>query len=660
MATKPSVLETPQTLPALDFLRLMQLSREGDRREGILLRQSRGWFQVSGMGHEPVAALAYLLRPDDYVFPYYRDRALALARGVSNYELALAYFAKRESTNGGRHMPGHYSSRELNIFSVATPTASQCIPAAGAAWGLKMDGTDSVVVCTVGDAATRQGEYYEAICFAIQEELPLVMVIEDNQYGISTPTAHHNPYRLKVFNEEHVVVVNGRDPNEVFAKGATAVARARKGGGPTVLWCEMDRLSSHTSSDDHRVYRTADDIAAMMTRDPIPVMARRLIDRGELTENGWAQMQAEIAAEVESDYTRAEAAAEVDPGQVMECLYAPLEAPTPPPIKPTESMTMVGAVNETLRAALASDDRVIMMGEDIEDPKGGVFGLTKGLSTEFPGRVVNAPLAEATIVGTGVGLAAAGYRPVFELQFIDFLSTGMNQLMTQVSSLRWRSVGDWSCPMVLIAPCGAYLPGGSLWHSQSNEGVWSHIHGMRVAIPSTPEDAAGLLWDAIQGGDPTLVLVPKHIFRKRVSVGEFPAVPIGKVEVRREGTDVTLVTWGNTTELADQAAEQVASEGVSVEIIDLRTIVPCDWEGVATSVAKTGRLVVLHEDSRTGGFGQAVVTEMTAYPDRWASFLSAPQLVARMDVHVPYCPTLEYTVLPNLEQVVDAIRTVMR
>ncbi len=660
MAIQSPMLAGPQALPALELLKTMQLSREGDRREGILLRQSRGWFQVGGLGHEALAALIYLLRPDDYLYPYYRDRAMALARGISNYELALAYFAKRDSSSGGRHMPGHYSSRELNIFSVATPTASQCIPAAGTAWGLKMDGTDSVVLCTVGDAATRQGEYYEAIAFAIQENLPLIMVVEDNLYGISTPTLHHNPYRLKVFNEEHVVFVNGRDPYEVFAKGATAIQRARQGGGPTVLWCELDRLGSHTSSDDHRVYRTQDDIAEMTLRDPINVLAKQLIERGELDETQWKRIQVEISSQVENEYLRAEAAADVSPGHVLDWLYAPPSEPQAPPVKPAESMTMVSAINETLRAALAGNPRVIMMGEDIEDPKGGVFGLTKGLSTQFPGRVVNSPLAEATIVGTAVGLAACGYRPIFELQFIDFLTTGMNQLMTQVASLRWRSEGEWSCPIVLIAPCGAYLPGGSLWHSQSNEGIWAHIHGLRVVIPSTPEDAAGLLWTAIRGDDPTLVLVPKHIFRKRVTVEDrFPAVPVGKCAVRRAGTDLTLVTWGNGTELGEEAAEKAQQEGISVELIDLRSITPCDWEGVAASVARTGRLVVLHEDSRTGGFGQAVVAEMTAYPARWDSFLAAPQLVARMDVHVPYCPTLEYTVLPSLARVMDAIRTVM-
>ncbi|MEP6755616.1 MAG: thiamine pyrophosphate-dependent enzyme [Chthonomonadales bacterium] len=651
-----------QTLPALECLKLMQLSREGDRREGILLRQSRGWFQVSGMGHEPLAALGYLLEKDDYIFPYYRDRALCLSRGLSNYDLALAYFAKRESSSGGRHMPGHYSSRELNIFSVATPTASQCLPATGVAFGFKLENKPNVVITTVGDASTRQGEYYEAVAFAIQENLPVIFVVEDNLYGISTPTAAHNPYRLNIFHPDHVVFVNARDPYELFTKGQTAVAKARNGGGPTVLWCEMDRLSSHTSSDDHRVYRTAEDIAAMNLRDPIPIMAQQLIDAGEITEEEWKRIQLEISIQVENEYLTAEAALEVEPRDVMEELYS--EEPDlveAPPVKPAETMTMVSAINETLRAALKSDPKVIMMGEDIEDPKGGVFGLTKGLSSDFPNRVFNAPLAEATIIGAAVGLSASGFRPVFELQFIDFLSPGMNQLMTQVASLRWRSVGEWSCPMVLIAPCGAYLPGGSLWHSQSNEGTWSHIHGVRVCIPSTPEDAAGMLWTAIQGNDPTLVLVPKHIFRKRVTVTDaFPAVPLGKIAIRREGTDVTLVTWGNGTELADEAAIRADAEGISIEIVDLRSITPCDYEGIGKSLAKTGRLVVLHEDSRTGGFGQSVVSEMTARVENWNQLISAPQLVARMDTHVPYCPTLEYTVLPNLDQVMDAIHTVMQ
>jgi 2-oxoisovalerate dehydrogenase E1 component len=336
---------------------------------------------------------------------------------------------------------------------------------------------------------------------------------------------------------------------------------------------------------------------------------------------------------------------------------APLAAP---PLRFTEPTTMVAAVNETLRKALEEDPKVLIFGEDIEDPKGGVFGLTKGLSTRFPGRVVNSPLAEATIAGTAVGLAATGWRPVFELQFTDFIGPALNQLMNQVATLRWRSNGEWSCPLVLMAPYGAYLPGGSLWHSESNEGMWAHVHGLNVVIPSTAEDAAALLWSAIHGNDPTLFLMPKHIFRKRSAVlPNLDAVPIGRAAIRRPGTDVTLVTWGNCVELADEAADRMQGEGVSVEVIDLRTVMPWDQETVAESLRHTGRLVVVHEDARTTGVGQAIVTEMTAHPERFNLLFSAPQLVARQDTYIGYNPILEYAALPSLEQVVEACRRVM-
>lgn len=647
-------------LPARALLHLMALSREGDRREGILLRQSKGWFQVSGMGHEALAALAYTLQADDYLFPYYRDRALVLARGVTNYELALAYLAKRDSSSGGRQMPGHYSDRDRNIFSVATPTASQCIPATGAAWAFKLGGTRQVALTTVGDAATRQGEFYEAIAFAVQEQLPVVFVIEDNRYGISTPTEKFFPYRIGVLSERCLVKVDGRDPYRVFEAGSSAIARAREGGGPTILWCEVDRLASHTSSDDQRVYRPAEDIAADQQRDPIELLSHRLIAAGVLTREEWEAELAEIAQEVDADYIRAESAPDPQPHLATEHLFGPLTTPSAPPIRFTEAATMVAAVNQTLLRALEENPKVILCGEDIEDPKGGVFGLTKGLSRQFPQRVFNAALAEATLIGTAVGMAAVGWKPIFEIQFIDFVCPAINQLMTQVASLRWRTCGDWSCPMVIIAPYGAYLPGGSLWHSESNEGMLAHIHGLQVVIPSTSEDAAGMLWTAIHGNDPTLFLLPKHIFRKRAPVSAaFAAVPLGKAAVRQEGQDVTLVSWGNCLELAEQAAETMMAEGVSVEIIDLRCIAPCDYETVAHSLQKTGRLVVVHEDARTTGFGQCLIAEMTSHPDRFNLLLSPPQLVARKDVHVPYNPALEYAVLPDLDQVLAAIRLTM-
>jgi 2-oxoisovalerate dehydrogenase E1 component len=660
MAMTPTTMERA-SFPKLDLLRTMMLSREGDRREGILMRQGKGWFQVPGMGHEALAAIAYHLRPDDYIFPTYRDRALMLARGMTTREIALDFMARAGSSSDGRNMPAHYSSRALNVFSVATPTGSQCLPAVGAAWGIKLAGDNRVVVCSIGDAATRQGEFYEAVCYAIQERLPIVFVVEDNQYGISTPTRNMLPMRLHVFDERWVVFVNGRYVDEVYEKAGEAIRKARTGGGPTILWCEIDRLSSHTSADDHRVYRPAEEIEAMFERDPIRLLAEQLIAEGTLTQEQYEQMQADITREVDAIYQEVERVPLPDPAHVLDHLYGEPPAhylPLPLEVE-SEPTTMVAAFNRTLHAAMETFDNIIMFGEDIEDPKGGVFGFTKGLSTKYPDRVRNSPLAEATIVGTAVGLAATGYRPVFEIQFIDFITPGFHQLVSQIATLRWRSKGEWKCPLVIYSPYGAYLPAGGMWHSQSNDGWWAHTPGIRVAIPSTPEDLAGLFWAAIQDDDPTLLLIPKHIFRVRMPVQAYRPIPFGKAAIRREGMDVTVVAWGNTLELAFQAAEQFAQQGVSLEIIDPRTLVPFDWETVEQSLAKTGRLVVIHEDNRTCGFGQAIIAEMTSVPERFNLLLSPPQLVARYDVHIPFCPELEYAVLPDLARVMRAIQTTL-
>ncbi len=651
-----SLAPAQKAMNKLDFLKLMMLSREGDRREGILLRQSKGWFQVSGMGHEALGAFAYAMGPDDCIFPYYRDRALMLARGLSNYDLALAYFAKRNASSGGRQMPGHYSSREHNVFSVCTPTGGNMIPACGAAWSMKLEGSDAIALATVGDAAARQGEFYEAVAFAFQEKLPVVMVVEDNKYGISTPTERFLPFHLGIIAEDAVVKIDARKVDNVRNAANAAIDKARNGDGPTLIWADLDRLSSHTSSDDHRVYRKLEDIEEMMHRDPIRLLAEDLISTGELNQANFEAIQEEVSKIVDEDYLRAEKEQDPKAGEVMLHNFGEEPKAEAPPIKGGQKMTMVSAINQTFKKALENDPKVIFFGEDIEDPKGGVFGLTKGLSEAFPNQVFNSPLAEATILGAAVGMASYGWKPVFELQFIDFFAPGWNQVVTNMSSLRWRSFGHWKCPLVVYAPCGAYLPGGSLWHSQSNEAYLAHTPGIRVAIPSTPEDAAGLFWTAIHGDDPTFILIPKHIFRMNVDVGEVAPVPFGKARIVQEGADVTLVAYGNCIELAAEAA---AKSGSSIEIIDLRSIVPIDYESITASVAKTGRLVVVHEDTKTCGIGQAVVAEMTRIPERWNLFLSPPQLVARDDVHVGYNPIYEYAALPSVQQVVDAIAVVM-
>jgi len=633
----------------------MLLSREGDRREGILLRQSKGWFQVSGTGHEALGTLALCLQPRDYLFPYYRDRALMLARGMTNYQMALAYYAKETSSSKGRQMPGHYSDRNLNVFSVCTPTGGSLLPACGVAWAMKLEGSDAVCLATVGDAASRQGEFYEAGAFAKQEKLPIVFVVEDNKYGISTPTEKFLAFNLDILKPESYLKVDGRDPDKVFRVGTEAVARARSGEGPTLLWADVDRLASHTSSDDHRVYRKSEDIETMTKRDPIKTFADQLIGAGDLTEKQYLAWQEEIAAQVDADYLRAEK--ESDPGPKDATLYAfgPDVKAEVPPVS-TGSQTMVAAINATFKRALESDPKVIFFGEDIEDPKGGVFGLTKGLSQNFPNQVFNSPLAEATIMGVAVGMASYGLRPVFELQFIDFITPGWNQIVTNMSTLRWRTGGDWTCPCVVYAPCGAYLPGGSLWHSQSNESALAHLPGIRLAVPSTPQDAAGLFWTAIHGSDPTFILVPKHIFRKSMPVESVEPVPFGKARIVAPGSDVTVVTWGNCVELVQAAAEKSTA---SLEVVDLRSLVPCDYATVTESVSKTGRLVVVHEDTRTAGFGQTVISEMVSSTERFNLLLSPPQLVAREDVHIGFNPILEYGALPDVEDVLAAIATVM-
>jgi 2-oxoisovalerate dehydrogenase E1 component len=647
----------PATTPMtkLDFLRLMMLSREGDRREAILLRQSKGWFHVGGTGHEALGALALHLNEDDWLYPYYRDRALMLARGMDNYSLALAYFAKRGSSSGGRQMPGHYSSRKLNVMSVCTPTGGGLIPAAGTAWGMKLQGKSNVVIATVGDAAMRQGEFFEAWAFAVQEKLPLVLVIEDNKYGISTPTGKFMALNTKgILSEDLVVKIDARHFDNVFQQGGEIIAKARRGDGPTLVWADIDRLSSHTSSDDHRVYRPQEEIDAMFERDPIKLLSDELIASGELTRERFEQMQEEIMVQVRDDYDRAEQAEDPRADELFKDCWGD-ETPAPRPPIESGPQTMVEAINKTFMKACENDPNVVFFGEDIEDPKGGVFGMTKGLTERFPKQVFNSPLAEATIIGVGVGMSAYGMKPVFELQFIDFFGPCFNQIITNLSTTRWRSFGEWKTPMVVYAPYGAYFGGGSLWHSQSNEGFLAHIPGLKVAVPSTPEDAAGLFWSAIHSDDPCFVLVPKHVFRVRREVGEVEPVPFGKAKVVREGSDVTVVGWGNTVHLAEEVAEKLAGEA-SVEVIDLRSIVPCDYETIVASLEKTGRLVVVQEDTRTCGFGQAVVSEIVGNPEWFSLLFSAPELCSRPDVHIGFHPAYEFAALASVDDVVAAVR----
>lgn len=653
----PAVASTLSTELKLRLLRTIVESRHGDLREESLNRQGKGHFHVSGQGHEAMAAIGMQMQPDDYVCPYYRDRGLVLGRGVTTFQLALDYMAKRESSSRGRQMPSHYSYPEFHIWSVPTPTASQLLPACGMAWGMQLDGKKSVTLATVGDAATRQGEFFEAVSFAKERKLPLLLVVEDNGYGISSPTRRTNPLVLNVLAAEEWAQVDGWDVEQVHAVAAEAIARIRAGGGPALMWMKLERLTSHTSSDDHKIYRSPQELATLSERDPLRALKDQLISEGALTQEDFEGLESEIKERVLADYLSAENAENPLAGELETNVVRPMPGLDEEIFRPGR-YRMGDLFNLTLRAGLDADPHRVIFGEDVEDPKGGVFTLTKRLSTDFPGQVFNSPLAESTILGVACGLASYGWRPVFELQFIDFIHNGWNQLITNLATLRWRTFGRWTCPAVIYAPYGAYLPGGSLWHSQANEASIAHFPGLNVVIPSTPEDAVGLLWSAMHAEDPTLVLVPKHmLWAEREVTQAISAVPIGSARRLTEGGDVTIVAWGNTVEKSMEAMA-ILGDSVSVELIDLRSIVPWDREAVEESVRKTGRLVVVQEDTENCSVGQMIISHLAGTPDVWSRLASPPRLVSKGNVMIGYSPVYENAALPDAGRILEAVRRV--
>jgi 2-oxoisovalerate dehydrogenase E1 component len=637
------------------LLTTMLESRHADLREQNLNRQGKGHFHVSGMGHEALTAVSIQMEPDDYIVSYYRDRGLVLGRGMTTRQLGLEYFAKRNTGSGGRQMPSHYSDADLHIWSVPTPTGSQLLPACGIAWGIQLDGKKSLVVTTVGDAATRQGDFFEALCFAKEKKLPMLFLVEDNGYGISMPTRKNNPLALKILEPDNWRRIEGQDVQQLYEATAEAFEKIRAGSGPFFFWIRMERLSSHTSSDDQKLYRSAEELRALEKSDPLKCWKDQLIQEGVIAAEEFAKLDNEVKERIRREYAEAEKAEDPSPNELLANVTK-----SPPKVNkeilPPGKYRIGDTVNKTLRVGLEEDSRRVLFGEDIEDPKGGVFRLTQKLSTEFPKQVFNSPLAESTILGVACGLAAYGKRPVFELQFIDFIYPGFNQLVTNISTLRWRSFGNWKCPAVIYAPYGAYLPGGSLWHSQANEAVLAHYPGLNIAIPSTPADAAGLLWTAMQSEDPVIFLIPKHLLWAEHEYAEpIRAVPLGEAHKLHDGSDVTLVAWGNTVEKSLEALDKIGNK-ISVELIDLRSIVPWDRATIEKSVTKTRRLVVVQEDTENCSVGQMMISHITSIPELWNEMISPPILVSKANVIIGYNPIYEYAALPDVDRIVSAIQ----
>jgi 2-oxoisovalerate dehydrogenase E1 component len=674
--------------------RIMVVSRKLDDKEIQLKNQSQIFFQISGAGHEAILTAAGLqLRAGvDWAYPYYRDRALCLALGVTPYEMLLqAVGAKDDPASGGRQMPSHWGHRAFNIVSQASPTGTQCLHAVGCAeaslfyrqhapqFEARADATEITYV-SLGDGTTSEGEFWESLNTACLRRLPVVYLIEDNGYAISVPVEAQTPggdvsRLVESFPGLKVVRTDGTDFVASWNAIAEAYACARARQGPALVHAKVIRPYSHSLSDDERLYKTPAQREEEARRDPLPRMRAYLVREGVATEKELDAIVAEVEREVGAAADRALVAEKPAPDTAALYVYSASIDPSAPsfsrePAVDGKPDTMVAAINRTLRDEMAHNPLIVVFGEDVADcsreeslaevpGKGGVFKVTHGLQREFgSARVFNSPLAEANIIGRAVGMATRGLKPVVEIQFFDYIWPAMMQLRDEMAMLRYRSNNAWSCPAVVRVPIGGYLRGGAPYHSQSGESIFAHCPGIRIVFPSNAVDAAGLLRTAIRCDDPVMFLEHKHLYRQTYNKAPYPGpeftIPFARASVRRDGSDVTVITWGALVQRTLVAAQQAEKDGVSVRVIDLRTLMPYDWDTIAQAVRATNRVIVAHEDQLTCGFGAELAARIG---DELFEFLDAPvKRVAALDTPVAYCPDLEEAILPQTADVLEAIR----
>ena len=698
----------------IEIYRLMYLSRRIDDREIMLKRQQKIFFQISGAGHEALlVAAGVLLRPGyDWFFPYYRDRGLCLALGNTPYEMLLqAVGAADDPASGGRQMPSHWGNPKLNIVTGSSPTGTQFLHAVGCAEAgryfnehpgaaEKNEGDyrqfkevifhgDEVVYVSAGDGTTSQGEFWESLNTASNRKLPLLYLIEDNEYAISVPvevnTAGGNISRLvSGFPNFYFAEVDGTDVLKSYAALKDAIDYVRSGKGPALVHGHVIRPYSHSLSDDEKLYRPESERKQESERDPIVKFRAFLVSEGIADDAALHEIELDTTDEVQEAADKAVTAAFPKPGTYLQYLYSPNLDPTssafetepirpPLPAKPAGGeKTMADLINACLKDEMKRDQRIVVFGEDVADcsreeylrdkqvkGKGGVFKLTSGLQATYGSdRVFNSPLAEANIVGRAVGMATRGLKPVVEIQFFDYIWPAMHQLRNELPVIRWRSNNGFSCPAVIRVAIGGYLTGGAIYHSQNGESIFTHTPGMRVVFPSNALDANGLLRTAIRCDDPVMFLEHKRLYRETYGRAQYPGadymIPFGKAKTVKLGHDVTLIAYGALVPRALQAAQRMEREHqISVELIDLRTLNPYDWDAIATSVSKTHRVLVAHEDTLSWGYGAEIAARIA---DELFDNLDAPvKRVAAKDTFVAYQPLVEDEILPQANDVYSAL-----